>query len=139
MNESDIEKVVPLYIHYYNQYEEGAWTPETTRRRIHQVWSREDSFCMILENGSEPVGFAMGYFEQYDDIQAYDLIEIVLAHQYQNQGIGTKFMQEIERQVKEKGASIIQMESVNDEKHEKFYGKLGYRTAVNLVLKTKML
>lgn len=48
-------------------------------------------------------------------------------------------MQELERQVRERGAMLIQLQSVNDEKHEHFYDKLGFKNAKNLVLKTKML
>lgn len=139
MAEKDIELVVPLYIEHYNNYEDGGWTRETTYKRIHQVWSREDSLCMILEQGREVVGFSMGYFEQYDDIQAYDLVEIVIAHAYQGKGIGTYFMGLIEAKVKELGGAMIQLEAVNDDMHNSFYGKLGYKDARNLVLKCKWL
>ena len=94
---------------------------------------------MMLERDGEVVGFVMGYFEQYDDIQAYDLVEIVVTAQRQNQGIGSAFMAELERRVKEAGAMLIQLQAVNDDHHEHFYGKLGYQTPRNLVLKTKML
>ena len=57
----------------------------------------------------------------------------------QNQGIGTAFMVELEKRVKAEGAMLIQLQAVNDGLHAHFYGKLGYRNAVNLVLKTKML
>ena len=101
--------------------------------------TREDAFGQLLEDKGKLLGFAMGYFEQYDDCQAYDLIEIVVAGERQNQGLGTAFMQELERQVRERGAMLIQLQSVNDEKHEHFYDKLGFKNAKNLVLKTKML
>lgn len=139
MTEADIKKVIPLYIEHYNKHEEGAWTEETVYKRIHQVWSREDSLCLILEEKEEAIGFVMGYFEQYDDLKAYDLVEVVIVHAYQNQGIGTKFMQEIENRVKEAGGAMIQLQAVNDEMHEKFYGKLQYKDCTNLVLKSKWL
>ena len=69
MAESDIDLIVHLYIGHYNTYEGGAWTQATTYKRIHQVWSREDSLCMILEQDREVIGFVMGYFEQYDDTE----------------------------------------------------------------------
>ena len=111
----------------------------TTYKRIHQVWSREDSLCMILEWGGEVIGFVMGYFEQYDDIAAYDLVEIVIKHEHQGKGIGTAFMELVEARVKELGGAMIQLQAVNDEMHERFYGKLGYRNCKNLVLKSKWL
>ena len=139
MTEADIEKVIPLFIDHYNNYEDGEWTKETTYKRIHQVWSREDALCFILENGEEVLGFVMGYFEQYDDIKAYDLVEIVIAHQYQKQGIGTALMLEAEKRIKEAGGAMVQLQAVNDEMHEQFYGKLQYNTCNNLVLKSKWL
>ncbi|MBQ2827902.1 MAG: GNAT family N-acetyltransferase [Clostridia bacterium] len=139
MTEDDIQKIVPLYIEYYNNNEDGDWTQETTYKRIHQVWSHEDSYCLILENNEIILGFAMGYFEQYDDCFAYDLVEIVVSTKLQNQGIGTQFMNELEKRVKEKGAMLIQLQAVNDDHHNHFYGKLGYIDAKNLILKTKIL
>jgi len=139
MEEADIVRVVPLYIDYYNNNEDGQWTEQTTYKRIHQVWSREDSYCLVLEISGQIIAFAMGYFEQYDDCFAYDLIEIVVEEKHQNQGIGTEFMKELETRVKEKGAMLMQLESVNDAFHEHFYGRLGYRNASNFVLKTKIL
>lgn len=139
MTEEDIERVIPLYMGYYNSREGGEWTEQTTYKRIHQVLSREDSYCLVLEDDGEVVAFAMGYFEQYDDCFAYDLVEIVVAAEHQKNGVGTAFMTELETRVKAKGAMLVQLSAVNDEFHEHFYSKLGYHDASNLVLKTKML
>lgn len=135
----DLPRTAKLYVDYYNAYEDGEGTIETTTKRIHQVMTREDAFGLLLEDKGRLLGFAMGYFGQYDDCQAYDLIEIVVAGERQNQGLGTAFMRELERRVREKGAMLIQLQSVNDAKHEHFYDKLGFKDAKNLVLKTKML
>lgn len=139
MSEKDINSVVPLYIEYYNNNEDAEWTTETTYKRIHQVWSREDSYCLIWENKNGIVAFAIGYFEQYDDCFAYDLVEIVVTTQLQNKGCGTVFMKQLEDCIKKEGAMLIQLQSVNDDLHNHFYGKLGYKDASNLVLKTKIL
>ena len=139
MAEKDIESVIPLYIEYYNGVEGGEWTPETTYKRIHQVWSHEDSLCLIMENSSDVIGFVMGHFEQYDDISAYDLVEIVIAHEYQGKGIGSQLMSAVEAKVKELGGAMIQLQAVNDDMHHKFYGKLGYKDCNNFVSKSKWL
>jgi GNAT superfamily N-acetyltransferase len=137
MVEADIVKVIPLYINYYNTHHHSCWTTETAYKRIHQVWRIEDSYCVILEHDQELIGFAMGYFEQYDDLFAYDLIEIVINFTYQNKGIGTSFMLELERRVKAMGAAMIQLQAVNDNMHEHFYGNLQYGNVRNFVLKVK--
>lgn len=139
MKEEDIENVAPLYIEYYNNNENAEWTSETTYKRIHQVWSREDSYCLVWENKNDIVAFAIGYFEQYDDCFTYDLVEIVVSSKPQNKGYGTAFMKQLEACVKKEGAMLIQLQAVNDDLHNHFYGKLGYKDASNLVLKTKIL
>ena len=139
MAEADISRIVPLYMDYYNTHDGDCWTFDTTYKRIHQVWSREDSLCLLLEQGHEVIGFVMGYFEQYDDIQAYDLVEIVIAHAHQGKGFGTQFMGILEAKVKELGGAMIQLEAVNDDMHNNFYGKLNYQNCNNLVLKSKWL
>ena len=139
MAEIDIDSVASIYIEYYNNHEDAEWTTETTYKRIHQVWSREDSYCLIWESKNDIVAFAIGYFEQYDDCFAYDLVEIVVASQLQNKGYGTVFMKQLEECVKKEGAMLIQLQSVNDDLHNHFYGKLGYKEESNLVLKTKIL
>lgn len=136
---TDIEKVIPLYIQYYNEHEDAKWTEETVYKRIHQVVTREDSYGLILCDGSTIVGLAMGYFEQYDDGIAYDLVEIIISYKYQRKGIGTSFMKELEKRVKEQGAFLIQLESVKDEKHNNFYGALGYQDCNNFLLKSKII
>ena len=139
MKETDIELLIPMYMNYYNGKEDGQWTVQTTYKRVHQVLTREDSYCLVLEEDQRIIAFAMGYFEQYDDCFAYDLVEIVVDMEQQNKGIGRSFMRELESRVKKEGAMLIQLQMVNDEWHEHFYGSLGYQSTSNLVLKHKML
>ncbi len=138
MQKEDIAKVTPLFIEYWNGTGD-EWTPELVFRRVWQVLGSPDSYCMIAEDGKTPLGFAMGRFETFCDLTAYDLVEIVVASEYQKNGIGTMMMTELEKRVKEMGASMIQLISVHDEMHEHFYGKLGYSDSTNLRSKAKFL
>lgn len=139
MTEEDIRRVIPLYMEQYNEYEGGTWSEAAVYKRIHQVWSMEDAFCLLLEEEGEILGFAMGYMEQYDDCMAYELVEIVIAHAHQKMGLGTALMKETERRVKKMGAALVQLSAVNDRMHEAFYGKLKYKDAESLKIKTKWL
>lgn len=138
MYKEDIEKVIPLFIEYWNGTGD-KWTPKLVYRRVWQVLGSPDSYCMIAEDGDIAVGFAMGRFETFYDLTAYNLVEIIVASEYQRTGVGTKMMTELEHRVKEMGAAMVQLEAVNDEMHENFYGKLGYADATNLKLKSKFL
>lgn len=138
MNIEDIDLVLPLYIEYYNNYEDGCWTKESAKKRIKQVLTIDDSFSLIMRDDNDVVcGFVMGYFKQYDDIVGYTLEEIIISYAHQNKGLGSILLATLEAKVKESGASCIELQAVNDEMHEKFYGKLGFSNAQNFVMKVK--
>ena len=138
MELKDIDLIIPLYIEYYNNYEDGCWTEETAKRRIQQVLTMNDSYSLMMKDIEGKVcGFVMGYYKQYDDIVGYTLEEILITHEHQNQGYGTILLAELEARVKEAGASCVELQAVKDEMHERYYGKAGYRDAKNFVLKVK--
>ena len=138
MTTDDIRSVIPLYVNYYNKHEGGCWTEETARRRISQVITISGSYSLILRDDEKnAIGFAMGYFKQYDDIIGYTLEEIIIAYEHQHKGLGTFLLKELENRVREKGASCVELQAVKDDLHEQYYGKAGYRDAVNFVMKVK--
>lgn len=138
MEVADIDLITPLYIDYYNAQGDD-WTPEIVRRRIWQVLGSPDSLCLLALEGESVVGFAMGRFEQFYDLVAYNLVEILIAGPCQNRGLGTQLMQELERRVKASGASLVQLMAVSDEAHDRFYGRLGYQNTTTLVSKGRFL
>ncbi|MBQ8831561.1 MAG: GNAT family N-acetyltransferase [Oscillospiraceae bacterium] len=138
MKTEDIDLVIPLYIDYYNNHEDSCWTELTAKKRIHQVLTIDNAYSLIMKDDDGTVlGFVMGYFKQYDDILGYTLEEIIIAYEYQNKGLGSKLLSALETKVKEIGASCIELQAVNDELHERYYGKAGYRDAKNFVMKVK--
>lgn len=138
MNVNDIDSVLPLYIDYYNNHEDCCWTEETAGKRIKQVLSMIDSYSLIMrDEKGYTIGFVMGFFKQYDDIVGYTLEEIVISSAYQHKGLGSKLLDEIEKRAREKGASCVELQAVNDEMHESYYGKAGYKNAANFVMKVK--
>lgn len=140
MTLSDIEDVIPFYIDYYNNHEDGCCTENTAARRIRQVVNMDDSYSLIMRNeDGEACGFAMGYYKQYDDIIGYKLEEIVISYEYQHKGWGSFLLAELETRVKAAGASCVELQAVKDEMHEKYYGKAGYGDAKNFVMKVKWL
>jgi predicted N-acetyltransferase YhbS len=138
MKPEDIRDVLPLYLDYYNNCEDGCWTEETAGKRIHQVLAMEDSYSLMMkDDDGKAIGFVMGYFKQYDDIVGYTLEEIIISRENQNQGLGSALLEAVETRVKEKGASCVELQAVSDEMHERYYGKAGYKNATNFVMKVK--
>lgn len=139
MTEADLEAVIPFYLDYYNGCEGAEWTHEKAWRRIHPMLAMENSLCMVLERQGEVLGFVVGFLEQYDDLVAYDLAEIVVARPWQGKGLGSLLLEGTETEVKAHGAAMVQLLAVNDAMHDHFYGKAGYKPCTNLVLKSKWL
>ena len=137
MNQNDIIAVVPLYIDYYNNQEGGCWNEKSATKRIRQVMNIDDAYALIMLNEVEVIGFVMGYFKQYDDIVGYTLDEIVIAYEHQKKGLGSMLLHELEKRVKEQGASCVELQAVSDEMHERYYGNAGYHNATNFVMKVK--
>lgn len=84
-------------------------------------------------------GYFMGYFKEFDDIRGYFLEEIVIFKGFRGNGYGTDFLKELEHEVQKNGASIIELNSVNDEMHKHFYSKLSYYETKNFVMMGKFL
>ncbi|MDU3211616.1 GNAT family N-acetyltransferase [Anaerococcus sp.] len=137
MKVKDIHNILDLYIDYYNNIEGSNWIKQTAYKRIHQVLTMEDSYCLILKNDNNYIGFIIGYFKQYDDIIGYTLEEIVIDYTFQNRGLGSQFLDQLENKVKRLGASCIEIKSVNDPMHNHFYKINGYLDSDSFVEKVK--
>ena len=138
MQKEDIDSVSPLFIEYWNGTGD-QWTYDLVYKRIWQVLGSPDSYCLMAFEGENVVAFAMGRMETFFDLTAYNLVEIVVTKNYQNKGIGTQVMLELEKRVKQLGVSLIQLSAVNDDMHEHFYGKLGYKNTTSMSSKGKFL
>ena len=84
-----------------------------------------------MEQG-QITGFEIGFFKEYDDLTAFYLEEIVILAEYQNKGFGTALLQEVEARAKERGAEHMELVSVNDGHHMRFYSSLGLYAAASL-------
>ena len=140
MTEQDLAYVVEKNIEYYNTVEDCCWIYEKAYKRIHQVLTMEDSMCMVqLDDNDSITGYLMGYFKEFYDIRGYFLDEIVIFKGFQGKGYGTDFIKVLEQEVSKNGASIIELNSVNDEMHKHFYSKLYYYETKNFVMMGKFL
>lgn len=139
MSEKDLDLITSLYVKYYNQNEDGSWTYEKAYRRIRQVLLTPDSYCLIQEINGLYTGFLMGFIKEYDDLKSYFLEEIVIFNEYQNKGLGSLFLKELESHLLEMDVSLIELMSVNDEKHRHFYEKFSFAKVSNLMIMSKFI
>ena len=139
LSDKDINEISKLYVDYYNNHEDGCWTLEKATKRISQYITMNDSMCLGIYENQNLIGFVLGYYKVFDDIIGYYLEEIVIDGKFQNKGHGSFLIKELEKIVDSDGASIIELSSVNDEKHMHFYKKLGFFVSKNIILMGKFL
>ena len=139
MSEKDLDIITSPYVRYYNENEDGIWTFEKANKRIRQVLLTPDSYCLIQEVNGLYTGFLMGYIKEYDDLKSYFLEEIVVFKDYQNKGLGTLFISELQKQLLNRDVSMIELMSVNDAKHLNFYEKFSFEKTNNLLIMSKFI
>lgn len=138
MDEKDLQNFATEYRDYFNN-EGDNWSYEVAYKRLHQMWSIDDSICLKVIIEDQICGMLMGYLEWFDDGPYFHIFEILILERYQNQGIGSELLKKAELVAKSKGAKVAILEALADEQHEHFYGKLGYSTKTNLATKIKKL
>lgn len=139
MIEKDLDIITSLYVRYYNENEKGSWTYEKAYKRIRQVLLTPDSYSLIQEVNGVYTGFLMGYIKEYDDLKSYFLEEVVIFKEFQDKGLGSLFIKELENQLQDMGVSLIELMSINDEKHRHFYEKLKFAKAANMTIMSKFI
>lgn len=139
MKEKDLDVIASLYLKYYNENEEGSWTFEKAYKRIRQVLLTPDSYCLIQEKNGIYTGFLMGYIKEYDDLKSYFLEEIVVFKDFQNKGLGTLFINELEKHLVDNNVSMIELMSINDNKHLHFYERFSFGKSNNLLIMSKFI
>lgn len=138
--ETDIDRIAPLYVDYFNTMEGAVWTLDAAKRRMRQLFHREDQLSIILEEEVGILGFAVGQLTQFDDGLVFELHEIFVSRFAQNQGRGSRLLTEIEGLAKTQGAFRIQLIAAADLIHHRFYNERhGYADGTNNVQKTKAL
>lgn len=128
----DLEMLISKYIIYYN-LEGGNWTYGLAKKRLEQIFLTPYFYGIGLYRKSELLGFSIGWFKQFDDIQLYYLEEILVFREYQNKGFGSKILQKLESLVKEQGAQKIDLATTYEDKHQRFYSRHGYKKSDFLI------
>ena len=127
MNQSRMQDYVRVFLKAFG----GApwnepWTCEQARMRLESFLNTPSAYGLSAEVDGEVVGFILGQFEPYYDGLRFYIQEFCCARQ--GGGIGTALLDELERQLKEKGVVRTYLMTIHGDSTEGYYHRRGYVT-----------
>ncbi|RYD46172.1 MAG: GNAT family N-acetyltransferase, partial [Verrucomicrobiaceae bacterium] len=92
--EDDLQPCVDLFVSTFAQPPwDETWAPDLVRARLDQIIRTPHSFGVVLTDGPDITGFALGFSEPWHEGSHFYLKEMCIAPRYQRQGLGTRLME----------------------------------------------
>lgn len=118
----DTPHVAPIMM---SAYKEAPWNEEWSldraKKRIDAIMQNYGSIGLVAYEGNEVVGAVLGFVDPYADEDFFYISELFVKAERKKQGIGRLLLAELEKVLKVKGISVMQLMSIED--NVKFYEK----------------
>ena len=138
MIKEDIPQLEILYRLYWNEKSDI----EKMKEKFDEINQKNDYIILSAEEGNKLIGSVMGIVcqELYGPCKPFLVVEnLVVAKEFQKNGIGKALMREIENYAKEKDCrQIILVTESNREDALAFYPKIGFPKGTNSGFKKKL-
>ncbi|MBP1560569.1 MAG: GNAT family N-acetyltransferase [Oscillospiraceae bacterium] len=141
LDESAISIIKELFVSVFsNEPWNDDWSDENQLHLyIQDLIGQSNSLTFGLFEGTELIGISMGHIKHWYTGTEYLINELCIDNTKQGQGIGTMFLNMIERNCKELGLTHIFLLTENDVPAFEFYKKNGFCELENSVSFAKEL
>ena len=116
-----------------------SWERQAVAQRLEDCYQTPGFYGLIVKNGTETVGFAVGYMEQWDKSKHFYLKEMCVVSEQQRRGIGAALMNALEENLKSEGVETLYLHTARDTFAQSFYGKQGFYISAKMIMMAKWL
>ena len=111
------------------------WIDERAEYRIKSILSHQEAIGLVAIDDNDIIGGILGFVNLYDDYDIFFVEELHILPEWKRKGVGRYLMTCLEKILKDKGISAIQLISIDE--NLEFYKKIGFeKDQVSVMYKT---
>lgn len=134
--ESDLETCTGLFVETFaGEPWNETWHPETVRARLLQILLTPGFVGAVsLSADGGITGFVLGFLEPWHEGSHFYLKEMCVHARCQRQGIGTRLLAFLKKELQARGATRIYLLTARGDLSEAFYSACGFYTSPKMIL-----
>ncbi|MCE7984289.1 MAG: GNAT family N-acetyltransferase [Caldilinea sp. CFX5] len=137
---TNLAECIDLFIDVFNSPPWNEhWEIATATQRLEACYHTPGFDGVIGKIGGKPIGFALGYVEQWDRSKHFYLKEMCVTPKWQRHGTGTALLHELEEMLKRKGVEKIYLYTARETVAQIFYEKQGFYVSAKMIMMAKWL
>ncbi len=140
MIKGDINECAELFVSVFSAEPwNEEWRSEVAVERVSLFYSLCKSINLVAEESNRVVGFLMGTYEPYMEMQIFFIKEFLVDNTLQKSGVGTKLWNSLEERLKHLNIEAVTLLTLKDSGAMEFYKKRGCSVNETIPLMIKNL
>ena len=141
IKELNLHQIKDITLLFQDVFSQEPWNDKWNDEQLHvyllDLMDNKNSLSYGLFDQNQMIGLSIGHIRHWYQGTEYRIDEFCIDTKYQSQGCGTFFLQEIEKQVKEKNIKTLFLQTDRTIPAYHFYQKKGFETVDDLITLVK--
>ncbi len=140
MRSSHLSDCARLYATVFNRAPwNGKWTAQTAAKHIQECFQDPNFRGMIALEESQPIGFAYGLVQQWENERRFYLKEMCVDSRKQRGGVGTRLLTRLIKKLQAEDVRQISLGTGRGTPAEDFYLRMGFKVDPEIIVMNKRL